>query len=194
MELKQKYLFSTREFVLTDTEIAVKQKTIKENKEWTVKLDEIGNKIYYHAQPKTPGYIAAAVFGVFIIILTIGFILDKNGKDYNILIINYLIWVPIILFFVLKPAKKEIHIINGKYSLSFYQDKPGKVEVEQFVNTLLKQSKQYILDKYGHVDPDLPEDSQMNILNWLKNSDIISQEKYDELKQEYKMKKLIKNY
>ena len=191
MILKQKYFLASREFTLTDSEINAKYKTLKEHKEWTIKLDEIGNEILYRSFPKTPGYIAASVMGLFIIVLTLAFILDKGNPDIKILIVNYLIWIPLALFFLLKPAKKEIHILGGKYSLSFFQDRPNKEELKNFIDALLNSSKIYILEKYGKIDSDLPEATQMNILNWLKSRDIISQEKYEDLKHEYKIKKIL---
>lgn len=191
MKLRQKYFFASREFDLSDKSLAVKISTLKEKKEYSIKLEELGDEIISRSFSKVPGYIAASISTAIIIFMTFAFFLDKHNPDINILIVNYLLWIPLALFFTLKPVKKEIYITGGKYSISFYQDRPTKEELKVFIDTLLAKSKDCILDKYAKIDTDLPEDEQMKIFNWLKNKDIISQEKYEELKQEYKTKKLL---
>jgi hypothetical protein len=37
----------------------------------------------------------------------------------------------------------------------------------------------------------LPEETQMNILRWLKDRELINDKEYENLKQEYKIKKII---
>ncbi len=86
---------------------------------------------------------------------------------------------------------KELHLIGGSSSLTFYQASPTKEIVEEFVNEVINRTRKLLLEKYGKVDPDLPEETQMNQLNWARTNDIISEEQYRELKQEYKTKRLL---
>ncbi|ADV49836.1 hypothetical protein I2486_12480 [Cellulophaga sp. E16_2] len=46
---------------------------------------------------------------------------------------------------------------GGYVNLRFFLDSPSKKEVEIFVDTLIKLSKEKIKAKYSRIDADLPE-------------------------------------
>ena len=91
------------------------------------------------------------------------------------------------------PLKKEIHLTGGNVPLTFYRHSPSTDEVQTFINNLINQSKKLLVQKYGQIDPDLPEETIFGQLYWLKNRNLISEEKYEELKEEYKRRKLCGN-
>ena len=95
------------------------------------------------------------------------------------------------LFFLLKPGKKETYIAGGHNMITFYQDLPSKDEVDNFVNKVIKKSNNYVRLKYMKVDPDVPEETQMGIYQWLLNSEFITDEEYESLKNKYRTQKLL---
>jgi hypothetical protein len=63
--------------------------------------------------------------------------------------------------------------------------------MENFVEEIIHRTRSVLLEKYGKIDPDLPEEIQMNNLYWLKNRGLISEEAYENLKLEYKTRRLM---
>jgi len=87
--------------------------------------------------------------------------------------------------------RNELLLVGGAQQVMFLLDCPTKKEMEDFIAEILKRSRKVLLDKFGKIDPDLPEETQINNLYWLKNRGLISEDKYEELKQEYKERRLM---
>jgi hypothetical protein len=104
---------------------------------------------------------------------------------------SYLVCGALIASLLLIPLKKEIHIVGGAITLTFFKDRPSKNEVEFFINEIIRISKQLLLKKYARIDPDIPEDVMMTQLNWLKNRELLTEEEYADLKMAYKTQRLM---
>ena len=65
--------------------------------------------------------------------------------------------------------KKEIHLVGGSVNLTSFQDSPSNEEVNNFIEEIIRLSKKQLLNEYGRIDADLPEDTSMSQLNWLKS-------------------------
>lgn len=89
------------------------------------------------------------------------------------------------------PLKKELHIVGGHNTVTFFLDSPSSNEVLSFANYLIQKSTQIIVQKYSKIDPDVPEETMINQLFWLKNNGYISEIEYEEKKEEFKSKKLL---
>jgi len=192
MKLKQKQGFNKKEFELQNETLLIKTKTNGEYKEWSVKVEHIGDTKYYQSSTKLGPNIIGGICALFVLFVIIAFIRDNNKAENLWIMLGVVAMfgsISALLLFI--PKKKELHIIGGLEQVTFYPDSPGKKEVDEFIDQIINRSKKVLLNKYGKVDPDLPEETQMNQLNWLKNRDLISQETYEQLKQEYKTKRLI---
>ncbi len=192
MILKQKQGGQHREFEIANDILKVKYSTLGETKEWTVSLENIGDELVYISATRKKGYIISSVMVVFLIFITIALLMsdDVNG-NLPVVLGSYLICGMVMGLLWFLPLKKEIHLVGGAVNLTFYQNSPSAEEVNIFVNELIKRSKELLIDKYGKVDPDLPEDTMINQFNWLKNRNLISEETYMELKEDYKIKRLM---
>ena len=192
MILKQKQGYRRYEYELVDKTIKVKYTTEGKTKEWSVRLEDIGDSISYESHTRRWAYIFSSLITAFLIFLTIFlFMSDDFNGNLPIVVGSYLIFGGLIPLLLLKPLKKEMHIIGGMITLTFFQNSPTVEEAEKFVNELIKRSRLLLVEKYGKIDPDLPEDTMMNQLNWLKNRNIISEQRYEQLKRDYKIKKMI---
>ena len=76
--------------------------------------------------------------------------------------------------------------------MTFYLNSPSRLEVEFFVDTIINLSKKSLKDKFSRIDPDLPEETFMNQMNWLLHNKLIDENEYDEKKNQYKILKLTK--
>jgi hypothetical protein len=75
------------------------------------------------------------------------------------------------------PFKARI----GKTNI-FLFIKNNKEEVIQFADKIINSSNSYFITKYSKIDKALPIDSQMDNLEFLRNKEIISEEQFDNLK------------
>lgn len=192
MKLEQKRGLQRRNFEIIGDKIKVIYKTSSETKEWTVNIDAIGHDTLIEKNSRKGGIILGAfllAFGVFFIAVNLA---DKQST------LSVWAWIAIGLFYLLfgtlifiVPVKKEIHLIGGASQLTFFLDSPSREQVDLFIKALIEKSKKILLDRYAKVDPDLPEDTMMNQLIWLRNRTLITDNEYIRLKNEYKTRKIM---
>jgi len=194
MILKQSRGFRRREYELTEKVLRVREKEDGEIKEWSVKLEDIGHHVLYESRTRNRAYIVLFILVAFLIFLTIAlFKSDDFNGNLPVVISAYVFCGFFIALQFLVPLKNDICITGGKTTLTLFQGKPSVEEVNKFVDELIKSSKKSIVDKFGKIDPDLPESTMMNQLYWLKNNDFISSREYEALKEEYKLRKVTGN-
>jgi hypothetical protein len=191
--LFQKRNFASRKFILDKQYLSIEHKSWKEEKSWKVRLDKIGNQKYYVKESNNPKILSIIIIGTIFISCTILYIFfNKHTRDNTIstIIIDSVV-VLFGLLFIFKKVNNDINIIGGEQTLTFYNDTKNEKELNEFIDYVIQSANKYILDKYGKIDSDLPEETQLNILRWLKDRELINDKEYDSLKQEYKMKKII---
>lgn len=189
--LTQKRLFSRREFELTDKEVKVKTSSLKESTQYTVKLEYLGNQVTYHSDNMIIKNVIVSILALVPIALVFGYFFANEPPDGGTVLLNLVMWVPLIIVLSLARGKKDTHIVGGAQSLTLYQDIPTKEEVDKFVQSVIDRTRKVVRSKYFKVDPDLPEETQMNTFNWLVNSEFISEQEYEDIKEEYKNRRLM---
>ena len=195
LRLKQKQGYLRREFELTSDTLEIKTKSLGENKEWSVKLEHLGFTKYYHYYSKAGQYIVGTLLSLIVVVAIIAYLGDEDlGENIGALIFSFLVFGGLALLAFIAPNKKELNLIGGEIQASFLLDSPTRDDVENFVDEVIKRSKSILLRKYAKVDVDLPEETQMNQLNWLRNRDLIDEELYEQLKKEYKTQRIIKDF
>lgn len=193
MLLKQKEGWAKREFELLENKLRVKYKDGKGTKEYTVPLEELGRTKFFNAPSSTGNYICAAFFIGFALVTTIGYLLsDGQGEDLVWILPGNLLFLSLGAACIFLRNKEEIHVTGGSTTISFFANSPSRTTVMDFIDKVLERNKEVILKKYAKVDPDLPEETQMNQLHWLKTREFISESEYEKLKDEYRTKKLFK--
>lgn len=194
MILKQRQGDQRREFELINDTLNIKYSAWGEVKEWTVNLENIGENIVYQTSTRKKAFVISLFLVAFLIFITIAlFMSDDVNGNLPIVVSAYIICSGLMALLWFMPLKKEMHIVGGASGLTFYQDSPSTEDANRFVNELIARSKKLLVDKYGKVDPDLPEETMIGQFFWLKNRNLISEETYMQLKQDYKRKRLINN-
>lgn len=196
MILKQKQGGKRKEFeIQNNLMLRVKEKQSGEVKEWMVNLETIGHSLIYQSATRKRLYILSSVLTAFLVFITGAlFMSDDFAGNLPVVIGSYLIFGLMIALSLFSPLKKEIHLVGGGVNLTFFQDSPSPEVVDEFIKEIILLSKKLILNKYAKIDSELPEETMYNQLNWLKNRDLITVEEYEELKQEYKTQRLIKDF
>ncbi len=196
MILKQKQGGKRKEFeIQNNSTLRVMEKESGELKEWTVNLETIGYSLIYQSATRKRLYILASILAAFLLFITVAlFMSDDLRGNLPVVIGSYVIFGLMIALSLFSPLKKEIHLVGGGVNLTFFQDSPSTEEVSAFINEIIRLSKQQLLKKYARIDPELPEETMFNQLNWLKNRDLITEDEYNDLKNEYRTQRLIKDY
>ncbi len=138
--------------------------------------------------------IIGVIFFAIMLIAVYGFFSEENTSESgNVvgLIIGVIFGGGVGLLAFLSPMRNELHLVGGSAQVMFFLNSPSKVEMENFIEEIIKRNHSLLLEKYGKIDPDLPEEIQMSNLYWLKNRCLISEEEYENLKQEYKTRRLM---
>ncbi len=192
MRLEQKQGFKRRTFEVVEDKLKQTYKSLSEYKEWTVGLETIGTEIFIERKSRK-GSIALG--GFFLVFALFFLAVNAAAKDstidpWNWIAIGgfYLLFSSIVL---LTPLKNELRISGGYSQVTFFLDSPSQKEVESFANKIIDKAKQITLDRYSRIDPDIPEETMMNQLNWLRSIGFITEMEYESKKEEYRISKLI---
>ena len=196
MILKQKQGGKRKEFeLINNTTLRIREKESGELKEWTINLESIGYNLIYQESTRKRLYIMASFLAAFLVFITISlFLSDDFMGNLPVVIGAYVIFGLAIGGSLFSPLKKEIHLVGGAVNLTFFKNSPSPEEVNTFISEIIRLSKQQLLNKYAKIDAELPEETMFTQLNWLKNRDILTEKEYEELKNEYKTQRLIKDY
>lgn len=193
MKLTQKQGSRRREFELQGTKLHVKTKSMGERNEYTIDIEYLGEERYYKTFSRIGPRIVGSLFLIVMVISIVGFSLEKdwsNGDNIGALILGVVVFGGLGLLAFLAPLRNEMHLVGGSAQVMFLLNRPSKEEMENFVNELIRRSRQVIIEKYTKIDPDLSEEIQINNFYWLKQRGFISEEEYENLKQEYKFQRL----
>jgi hypothetical protein len=195
MRLNQKQGYRHREFNLEGNKLHVKTKTLGERNEYTIDLEYLGEEKQY----QTYSNVAARIFGIifYILLLTafIGFFQEDDwtaSENLGALFLAIFLLGGIGTWAFFTPRRNEMYLVGGSTQVMFFLDSPSKEEMDNFVNEIITRSRKILVEKYSKIDPDLPEGIQINNFYWLKQRGLISEDDYEDLKQEYKNQRLLR--
>lgn len=190
--LKQKRFLETRTFELRDQEVLVHIKKSYEQLMWTIPLEELGTKQVYRSNPRTLNYIVMGVLAVVLLGLTIiHFFLEESPAEEGTYYVNLVLWGLLFIIFSFTGRKNEVFLTGGMQQLAFYRNVPSEEVVDAFVDALVARRRRHLKIKYTKIDKDLSEENQINQFHWLRQTNVISDEEYEALKQDLKRSKLV---
>jgi len=195
MKLIQKQGSRRREFELTGNKLHVKTRSMGERNEYSIDIEYIGEEKYYKTYSRVGPRIVGSVFYVIMVISFIGFFQEENltaSENFGALLLGVVLFGGLGTLAFLAPMRNELHLVGGSAQVMFLLNSPSKEEMENFINEIIARSHKILIKKYCKIDPDLPEEVQINNLYWLKQRGLISEEDYEDLKQEYKNQRLMR--
>ncbi len=195
MKLIQKQGSRRNEFNLSGNTLHVKTKSMGETKEWSVDVEYIGEERFYKTHSRLGPRIVGVLFFMVSIVSIVGFFLEKdwsNGDNIGALILGVFLFGGLGALAFFAPLRNELHLVGGSAQIMFLLNSPSKEKMEDFIQEIIKRSRTVLLEKYTKIDPDLPEETQINNFYWLKQRGLISEEEYEDLKLEYKTKRLMR--
>ncbi len=195
MKLKQKQGSRRREFELIGNKLYIKTKSMGERNEYSIDVEYLGHERFLKTHSPVGPRIVGLFFYAFMILVIIGAFMDGSwdeGYTYGTLILGILVGGGIGSLAFFAKMRDELHLVGGSAQVMFLLNSPSKKEMDEFVEEIILRSRKVLLEKYSKIDPDLPEETQINNLYWLKERGLISEEKYEDLKQEYKNQRLMR--
>ena len=164
MKLNQKQGSRHREFELNGSKLHVKTRSLGEHSEYTIDVEYLGEERFYKTHSRTGPRIVGVCFYCMVIIYIISFFLEDNwtsSENIGTLILGILLGGGLgsIAFFA--QLRNELYLVGGSAQVMFLLNKPSKEEMENFINEIISRSHKILIDKYSKVDPDLPEEIQI---------------------------------
>jgi hypothetical protein len=180
--LKQRKLFVTKIFEITDNSLKMKISKPMGMVEMEFSFEEISRKTIRRKALNLWSTIVAALFIIGILITTYSHFTEKKGSSvYDILF--YLAFAVLFISLAIIRFENDVTVIlHDKKGISFYANKPSRNEVEQFITTLHSTQKAYYLKKYARDDSYISAEQLSENLTWLYNIDIIKQFELEELR------------
>ena len=173
--LETKRLLKTSTIELFNDKIKVFKTSPFESVEFEVSYEQIEKKKTVETK---------ANFGLLICVLLLSitgiFYLLGNSPVTGIKLLSFGAAILVVSFFT-KLKIITIKTYEGQ-NIELYFTRGNKNNVLAFADKIIASANEYILTKYSRIDKDLPIENQLNKLEYLRNNELITQEKFDQLK------------
>jgi len=180
--LKQRNLFITREFEISDRFLKVNISKPLSSIEDEFNLEDISTKTVRKRSPnKVLMYISLALL-VFMLITIISHFTEKDGSSLLDILVYAILFVPSLFLFYITYQNVVHLILNDKRYLIFYANSPTKLEVDEFLENIKQNQKKYLLNRYAKQDPYVSDEQLANNLQWLYDRKIITETEFEELR------------
>jgi len=183
MDLRQRKLFTIREFTFEENGIHIKVKNLISSQEFDIPFEEMNLKKIIR-QKKTDALIVivGAFFGLVLLISLTNKIFSNTETTWGTVFV-FFIFTTLSGFIAYLNFKRQILIPTSNSGILYIFDgRPTKEITERFIDNLTLKSNIYLKRKYGSIDRDLPAEPQLRNLMWLKEKDILKENEFEELK------------
>lgn len=188
--LEQKRGFNYRKHTLFSDKVVVETKSTSKINKYEIGIEKLGFQTQYQADNTLPGRIFLAVCIVIPVALIISELLLHNVGTRTLLV-NCVCWFGLALIGILKQPQDDVYLMGGDKNLVFYRSIPSEQKVLDFIGLVIKATKDNIKNKYLTFDPNTPDEEYLARLNWLKETDMITEEEFENYKIDLEIKRLL---
>jgi hypothetical protein len=155
--------------------VKIEKRSLLDSIEYEVPFEHIHNK--RKIQTNTNDNLLVISF--FLLFIGLLFQFGPNTE----LSVTLLIAAAFFLALALITKKKTVTIptYDGD-KIELFFNKKNKHEVLEFSSRIIEASNSFLLNKYGKIDKALPLEGQLSNLNFLRDRDIITDEEFENLK------------
>lgn len=173
----------TRRFIkrsaveLLNSKIVVNTSTPFESNQFEVSYEHIEDKKLISTKVN---------FGLLILTLFLsvtGILYLFGNSSYISLYFFIFAFVILLVAFLTKLKVISIKTYDGNV-IDLYFTNHNKIKILEFAEQIIQSSNNYLLQKYSKIDKDLPIDEQIRNLSFLRNKELISEDKFEELKKQ----------
>jgi hypothetical protein len=162
-------------FEIKKSSLKIDRKNMLDAVEYEIPFDHLSNKI------KTQTIINnnLIIVGVFFFAFSFLFQLGTNNELTVVFLGIALIFI--ILPFINRKKIITISTLDGN-DIELYFNKKNKQDVTDYANKIISAADNYLLIKFSKVDKALPIEPQLENIQYLLNREIITEEKFESLK------------
>jgi len=181
--LHQRKLFTTKDFTIRQSGLHVRSKSISTLFEVEIPFEEINlKKIIIRKKSEIFLLFLSGLFAIVLVINLIMKIFEEPGIDWPaILIFSIITFFCIITTLFTRVHSYYIPTTNNGM-LEIYYGKPNLACTEKFLDDLKLSINLFLKNKYGKIDKNLPIDTQLSNLMWLRDRDILTEEEFENLR------------
>lgn len=175
MTFENRRRFTKQVFELKKSTLKVDIRDLFERTEYEISYEHVDFKkkiqvIFNH------GLLVASFFA-----FAIGLLLAFAPNEEAAFVFFLVSAVCFISAFILKKMVVTINTFDGNKIELFFNNR-NKDHVVDFADEIIRNSNQYLLRKYGKVDPAFPIEPQLNSIQFLRDREIITDEEFESLK------------
>ena len=175
MIFNNRRFFKRQAIQILKSGLKINKKTLFDSIEYEVSFERMNNKLKIKTSVNN-GLLVIAFF-----LIATGFIVLSSGNKI-VSIIFFLLAFAIIVTAFLTILKTTTIACYDNDNIELYFTKRTKGEVIGYANQIIASGNSYLLNKYSKIDKALPIESQLNNLDFLRNKEIISEEHFENLK------------
>lgn len=185
LTIKQRRLFTKKEYNILDTKLHYKTSHIGSESEGIIAFENLSKeKMTYKSTNSMILIISILIYGF----SGIGFYF-RNEKDFdpNMWIASaFPATILLVIYFVMNENSWKIRTHNNGY-IYLLKNKPNKNIVDDFIKSLFDNRDNYLIEKYLNLDPNLSYETQVNDLKWLLTVEAITKTEFDKYYQDLKL-------
>lgn len=184
-EIKQRRLFTKREYNILENKLHYKTSYIGGESEGVVSFENLSKEKTTH---KTTNNIILAL-SLFILVLagmSFSYRNDKDSDPEMWIAFTILGIVLLAIYFFMNENSWKIRTHNNGY-LFLFKNSPNANVVNEFISKLFIERDKYLKEQYLSLDPNLSYETQVNDLKWLRNVEAISKKEFDEYYSDLKL-------
>jgi hypothetical protein len=175
LEIETRRFFKKNSVRLLTNRLIVKKTSPFETSEFELSYEQIENKKEIETKVNFGLLVISSLAAI------VGF-LYLFGSKSEMTIVFFII--SIVLLFIAFATKLKVVVIkayNGQ-NIELYFANKNKDEVIIFAEKLIDSANNYLLSKYTKIDRDLPIDNQIQMLIVLRDKELLSEDKFEQLK------------
>ena len=162
-------------FEIRKSSLKIQRKHLFDSIEYEIPFDHVSNK----TTTQTAVNNNVIVVGIFFFVFSLLFQLGPNDELTLIFLAVSILFI--ITAFVNRKKVITISTMDGGH-IELYFKNDNKGEVLQYANEIIAAADNYLLKKYSKVDRALPVEPQIENIQYLLNREIITDEKFESLK------------
>lgn len=167
--------FTRQTFEILYSSLKIDRKRLFDQIEYEIPFDNIHNKKIIQTEINNNLLFT----GIFLFAFSFLFLLGSS--EHWTVILGLLGGMFVVIAFINRKKVVIIPTYSSGNIVLYFNDK-NKMEVIEFTNNIVEAANKYLLNKHGKVDRSLPIEPQIESLQFLKNREIISEEHFEQLK------------
>jgi len=175
LKIETNRFFKKNSIELLDSHMLVKKSSPFETSEFELSYDQIENKKSIETKVNFGLLVISSLAGI------LGFLFLFGNKDEVTIGFFSISILVLLIAFVTKLKMIIIKSYDGSNIELFYTSK-NKEDIITFSDKIISSSNDYVLRKFSKIDRDLPIDTQLQNLIFLRDRDLLSGEKFEHLK------------